>query len=405
MKPLILVLSLFVIGTAHSQERVDTLYYDREGHVVRNTFFADYSRVVLSPADSTERMHFKDFYLTGELRREGTLLYVDSLDDRRSIFDGENVSYYRNGRVAEKSFYRNGKRDGEYRRYDDRGKLREQATYLFGDLFGTRKRYNDDGSCRIDEYNAGVTVNNYYTVVDGNGNALKFRNTDDTQIWESPAVSGRSVDYRDGASWEVYFKNGLTIAVKDAVVRDYGKWHRLDLVISNNSLTAIEFVPELLIRGWSANAKGVVTNLNVWSCDDYMKKVKRSQTWASIFMGLSEGLSSATAGYSTSTTTGYNSRGEYSTYTTTTYNSTDAYMANLASQQRMADFGRSLQREQEVRQMGYLKRNTLQPGESIAGFVHADWVNGERVAFIVTIEGAEYTFEWEFDRRNTRVIE
>ncbi|WP_337652063.1 hypothetical protein [Alistipes shahii] len=53
--------------------------------------------------------------------------------------------------------------------------------------------------------------------------------------------------------------------------------------------------------------------------------MNRSQTWAAVLMGVSEGMAAAGAGYSTSTTTGYSSYGGYSSYTTTTYNPSAAY--------------------------------------------------------------------------------
>lgn len=93
------------------------------------------------------------------------------------------------------------------------------------------------------------------------------------------------------------------------------------------------------------------------------EKVKRAQNWSAALMGISEGMAMAGAGYSTSTTYGYSSNGSYSTYTTTTYNPTVAYQANMASQQRIANFSQALQDEQNIKEMGYLKKNTIYPGK------------------------------------------
>ena len=120
---------------------------------------------------------------------------------------------------------------------------------------------------------AGLPVHDYYLLADGSGNTLKFRIADDMPVWESPAIAERSADYRDGVPWEVYFKNGLTIALTDAIVRDYGKWHRVDVIISNNSLTPVEFNPETDMTAYSVDEHDVATDLQVWSCDSYLKKV------------------------------------------------------------------------------------------------------------------------------------
>lgn len=294
---------------------------------------------------------------------------------------------------------------GEYTCYNDDGKLTTHAFYLAGKLSGTYKIFYEDGSFRTVEYDAGEPVHDYYLLSDSNGNTLKFRIADDTQIWESPSITERFVDYRDGTPWEVYFKNGITIALTNSVVTDYGKWHRIDLIISNNSTTPIEFVPELNIMAYSVDNQKVATDLQIWTCDEYMEKVNRAQTWAAIAMGFCEGIASAGAGYSTSTTTGYSSNGISSTYYTTTYNAAAAYQANLASQRRLADFGQAQQEEKNIKQLGYLKQNTIYPGESVSGYVLVARIKGERVVFVIDIEGAEYIYEWNFDRKAAYLVD
>ena len=405
MKRILLFISIITSYTTYAQERIDTLYYDRSGQIAQNALFADYYRIALYPADSTRHKEFKDFYNSGELRKEGYFLSVDSHDDSKTVFDGEIHSYLRNGNISEKSYYANGRLHGEYTRYNDEGKLTASAFYRAGELSGTYKTYNEDGSCRIVEYDNGKPIHDYYLLSDSDGNTLKFRIADDTPIWESPSIAERFVDYRDGTPWEVYFKNGITIALTNSVVKDYGKWHRIDLVISNNSTTPIEFVPELNIAAYSADNQDMTTDLQIWTCDAYMKKVKRAQTWAAIAMGFSDGMASAGAGYSTSTTTGYSSNGVISTYHTTTYNATAAYQANLASQQRLANFSQALQEEKNIKQMGYLKKNTIYPGESVSGYVHVARIKGERVVFVINIEGAEYLYEWRFDKKTVYLID
>lgn len=405
MKRILLFISIITSYATYAQERIDTLYYNKSGIIAQNALFADYYRIALYPADSTRYKEFKDFYNSGELRKEGYFLTIDSLDDNKTIFDGEVQSYFRNSNISEKSHYMNGRLHGEYTRYNDEGKLTTHAFYQAGELSGTCKTFNDDGSCRIVEYNAGKPIHDYYLLSDNNGNTLKFRIADDMPVWESPAIAERFVDYRDGTPWEVYFKNGITIALTNSIVKDYGKWHRIDLIISNNSTTPIEFIPELNIAAYSADNQGMTTDLQIWTCDAYMKKVKRAQTWAAIAMGLSEGMASAGAGYSTSTTTGYSSNGISTTYYTTTYNATAAYQANLASQQRLANFSQTLQEEKDIKQMGYMKQNTIYPGESVSGYVHVARIKGERVVFVISIEGAEYLYEWRFDKKAAYLID
>ena len=86
MNRVLLFVLLLVVGKgALSQERIDTLYYSRSGMTVRNPVFADYYRLALYPADAAGLKMFKDFYISGELRREGRFQTIDTLDDRRTV--------------------------------------------------------------------------------------------------------------------------------------------------------------------------------------------------------------------------------------------------------------------------------------------------------------------------------
>ena len=402
---LCIISCLATICNIYAQERIDSLYYNRHNEIANNRIFADYMRVALYPADSIARKEFKDFYITGELRREGYFIQIDSLNDNHSCFDGDNTSYYKNGQIFEKKHYCNGILNGCYQQYDEDGTLKINAYYTDGKLSGLCTTYNKDGSYRIIEYNAGLPVSDIYTLSDSKGNTLKFRIADDTPIWESPSITERFVDYRDGKPWEVYFKNGLTIALTSSVVRDYGKWHRIDIIISNNSTTPIEFTPETDITAYSIDKSKYISDLHIWSCDEYIRKVNRSQTWAAILLGISEGMANANAGYSTSTTHGYSSNGVYSSYTTTTYNPSLAYQSNMISQQRIANFGQVLQAEQNIKEKEYLKRSTIYPGEFISGFVHVKWQKGNRVVFTINIQGAKYIYEWAFDKKSAYLID
>ena len=125
-------------------------------------------------------------------------------------------------------------------------------------------------------------------------------------------------------------------------------------------MTPVEFNPETDMTAYSVDEHDVATDLQVWSCDSYLKKVNRSQTWAAVLMGVSEGMASAGAGYS--------------------------------------------QDEQQVKKLGYLKKNTIYPGESVSGFVYVAWIKGERAVFIIRIEGAEYIYEWGFDKKNAFLL-
>lgn len=102
---------------------------------------------------------FKNFYRTGETRCEGNFLSIDSTDGMRSVFDGDIVMFNKNGTVAPKAHYADGKLTGDY-----------------------------------------------YLLADSAGNTLKYRITDDSPVWESPSLAERIIEYKDGMPYEIYFR-------------------------------------------------------------------------------------------------------------------------------------------------------------------------------------------------------
>lgn len=64
-----------------------------------------------------------------------------------------------------------------------------------------------------------------------------------------------------------------------------------------------------------------------------------------------------------------------------------------------------MQDEQQVVRMGYLKKNTIYPGEAISGFVLIKWQRGNHLDVTLRIEGADYSYAWLFDRRSSYLPE
>lgn len=411
---LTLICLLCVINCIYAQDKIDTLYYTKEWKYAPNRAFADFYRIAYYPADSLQTKQFRDYYVSGELQSSGNFIKIDSLDDANTIFEGECINYFKNGRPEFVRNYQQGVLNGAFCLYKEDGLIKQSGKYFNGELSGLYTEFLDNGAYLQVEYAEGKPLYDYYVVGDTEGNLTKFHLADNTPIWETPSITERKSDYKDGTPWQFFNKNGLIIALTNTIVKDYGKWHRIDIVISNNTIIPIEFDPVVNISASSTDVEGFVTGLEVWSSDEYLKKVNRSQTWAAVLMGVAEGMSTANAGYSTSTTNSYYSGSTYaygsggygygnysgtSTSYTRTYDAGAAYQAQVLSQQRMADFSNAMAEEQEIKRLGYLKKNTIYPGETISGYVHIKRIRGESVQFVINIEGAEYVFDWNFGKR------
>ena len=424
------VLVQFVAILSYSQSvKLDTIYYDKNWKGVSNAAFAAFYRVYDANDKSELRKPFRDYYISGELQSEGGYISFDKYDDSKSVFDGEWINYFKSGKVEQKGYRNRGIEEGEYTAYYENGLVKMHAVMKNGKPNGILTQFNEQGDmCSQVELLNGEPRYDYYILSNKDGYSSKLRISDNTPIYESPSLSEKKVDYRDGAAWPYYTKNGIMVAMTNTQVKDYGKWFQISLIIANNSIAPIEFDPELITSSLQ-KANGQTIALEVWSSDRYMKKVRRTQNWNMVLAGIGEGLAAAGAGYSTSTThtnstyNGYsntygnayaygsggyaygrfNSHGSYhgsssTTSRTTTYDGAAAYQAQVIASNRMANYENSLLNERAIKQEGYLRKTTIYPGDAISGYVNIKRTSGSTMTVIVDINGAKYEFPWNISK-------
>jgi antitoxin component YwqK of YwqJK toxin-antitoxin module len=423
-----LIFILFFSFNLYSQDIIDTIYYDKEWKGVSNKIFSDYYRIVIYPKDINYKKLFRDYFSSGELQGKGSFVSIDKLDDSKSIFDGECIQYSKAGKILSKKTIKNGKLEGECSEYYENGLIKSRGYFKDGLLSGIYTEFLENDVFMQAEYNLGIPKYDYYILSNKTGQIIKIKFSDNKPLWETPKVSERKIHYQNGVPWLYYEKNGLTIFQTNTTTKDYGKWHKINLLITNNSMVPIVFDPVKDIKAKSINKNKEITNLEVWSCDQYLKKVSNAQAWAALAVGMAEGMSTANAGYSTSTTysnSTYNgniySNGNISTYgnggyanttyrgnstysgssnttsTTINYDASADYQTKVLSQQRMAEFSQAQWNEQNAKKMGYLKKNTINPGESVEGYVNIKRIKGNIVYITIIINGAEYLYEWTFN--------
>lgn len=426
----IMVLIPLFVSYGYSQKiKLDTLYYDKDWKGVSNASFATYYRVYDSKDKSDLRKHFRDYYITGELQAEGGYIRIDKVDDSKSIFDGDYVTYYKSGKVEQKGHRDKGIGEGEYTAYYENGLVKMHTFLKKGKANGILTEFNEQGDmCTQIEMLDGEPQYDYYVLSNKDGYSNKMRISDNTPIWESPDLSEKKVDYRGGVAWPYYTKNGIMVAMTNTPVKDYGKWFQISLIIANHSVVPIEFDPEKITSSLE-KANGQIIALSVWSSDRYMRKVRRRQNFAMALTGIFEGLAAVGAGYSTSTTQtnttyngysnsygnayafgsggyaygSYNGYGSYhgnisTTSTTVTYDAAAAYQAQVMASNRMAEMESSMLQEQAIKQEGYLKRTTIYPGDAISGYVNIKRASGSLVTVWVDINGAKYEFPWDISK-------
>lgn len=395
----LLTAALLLVGSSFAQGKIDTIYYDSQWREAPHPTFADFYRIVYYSTNNSETQQnglFRDFYITGELRQSGAFISIDRSNDSLSVFDGQCITYYKNGNEQSTVNWQGGKRNGEFYQYFENGFVKQRGYYRDDRLNGIRTEFLDNGDFVQEEYLDGRPRYDYYVVGNSRGQAIKVRYSDGSTIWETPSETECKTHFRDGTQWQYYEKNGLIITQTHSVKNDYGKWHKVELIITNNSMEPIEIDPPKDILSYSVDKKGIRTPLTVWSFDNYMKKVKNAQTWEAIAVGVAEGVSEVNAGYRVSHTTIKNEDGSKTVSKTVSYDSFAAYQAQVLASQRMLDFANAQWQERQSKQLGYIKRNTIYPGETVQGYIYINRIKFDTIFLSININNAHYKYSWKY---------
>ena len=219
------------------------------------------------------------------------------------------------------------------------------------------------------------------------------------QTFIYPQNDSIMTEYNDGKFWVYLDKNDIVVGLSCFEEKDnYGKYYHLDIFIKNLSERPIIFRPDSVYSNLLTK-KDDTLKLEVYTNEEYQKKIKRSQTWAMALYGISAGINTGTVGYSTSYSTTYSPKGY--TYTTITnhYDANAAYQANVASTNQMLILGQMMDNDRTMREQGYLKTTTIYPDEAIIGFMNIKRKKGKVLTVNIPIDNYIYTFDWDVNRK------
>lgn len=219
------------------------------------------------------------------------------------------------------------------------------------------------------------------------------------QTFIYPQNDSIMTEYNDGKFWVYLNKNDIVVGLSCFEEKDnYGKYYHLDIFIKNLSERPIIFRPDSVYSNLLTK-KDDTLKLEVYTNEEYQKKIKRSQTWAMALYGISAGINTGTVGYSTSYSTTYSPKGY--TYITITnhYDANAAYQANVASTNQMLILGQMMDNDRTMREQGYLKTTTIYPDEAIIGFMNIKRKKGKVLTVNIPIDNYIYTFDWDVNRK------
>jgi hypothetical protein len=382
--------------SVHAQ-RIDTLYYDNNWKGVETKEFATYVAYAAYAKSANFSNKFRIHYAaTNELQSEGNFISIDKYDATKLVYDGEIKSYYKNGQTHEVTFFKNGIREGSYTRYFENGLINLKINYVNGKPEGIYYEFSEDGnSCSQLEYKEGEPVTPYFTYSTKDGLITKYKLKDHSLYLDMPTLNEVKVYLNNGNSWNYYLINGLCLMVNTSIRRDYGKYFTLNIVLINNSNREMTFNPSLITAYKTKKTK--MEALTVLGADEYGDRVDRGQKWGAFFNALGQTMAASEAGYSASATQVNTQYGGVSA-TTVSYNGGAAYQAQLIASDRIANYNWQLLNERKTKDEGYLKTTTVNPGESISGYVNVKYEKGDNLSVNIPIDSVVYPFVWDISK-------
>ena len=374
------------------QDRLDTIYYNKNWKVTSNKAFANYYRLALYPADSSAVKEFRTYYMSGELQGEGSFVLLDKMDDAKSEFVGTVTSYFKNGKLEEQKTYQANKLTGEHTTYYSNGNVREHYFMTDGKKMGVGASFSEDGRvCTLTPYKNDVTEG-YYVVVDADGNYSKYSITDHQPVLETPSPDEILTEYKNGVAWPYYNKNGLIVGVSNSMVdENIGDYREIGVFIVNKSMINVDIDPaEIEIYEMKGGKR---KNFELVGADEYDKKIlkfkkkvaKRSVKNKAVVQVERENNVNANLGAQV--------------FDAGTSNTLKNFQMRICKMQQLEAGNRMKYSEKMPEDLGYLERTTIHPGEVVSGYLYTSDRKVADLFVKVKIKGIDYLFEWKVGKK------
>lgn len=206
-------------------------------------------------------------------------------------------------------------------------------------------------------------------------------------------------EYNDGKLWAYQNKNNLVVGLTCFETKDdYGKYYQVNIFLKNISDSPITFYPDSVYSDLITKRNDTL-RIEVYTNEEYQKKIKRKQSWTMTLYGFSAGFNSGTAGYSRSYSTSYSPNGYAYTTITQHYDANAAFQANMSSTNQLLTLSQMMENDRTVREQGYLKTTTVRPGEAITGYMNIKRKKGKILTVTIPVDSCIFTFNWNVNKK------
>lgn len=374
------------------QDRLDTIYYNKNWKVTPNKAFATYYRLALYPADTTTPKEFRTYYMSGELQGEGSFAVIDKKDDAKSEFIGAVTTYFKNGKVETQKNYQSGLLTGEYTSYFNNGNVKEHFFMNEGKKTGVGASFSENGRvCTLTPYKNDVPEG-FYVVVDADGNYSKYSLSDRQPILEVPSQDEIVTEYKNGVAWPYYNKNGLIVGVSNSVVdENIGDYREIGLFIVNKSMINVDIDPAQIeiydMKG------GKRKNFELVSADEYDEKIKKFKK------KVAKRSVKDKAVVEIERENNVNANLGAQVFDAGTSNTLKDFQTRICRMQQLESGNRMKYSDKMPEDLGYLERTTIHPGEVVSGYLYTSDRKTSDLFVKVKIKGIDYVFEWKTSKK------
>lgn len=381
--------SLDSIEAEVPHDRVDTIYYNRNWKVTRNKTFASFYRFALYPAEISSPKEFKTYYITGELQGEGEFEHLDPTDDTKSVFAGCVTTYYRDkGAIQTKGTYISGKLCGEWTEFYPDGKIREHCIMADGKRDGLCVSFTEDGTvCTVTPYAQDGETEDYYAIIDINGNYSKYSISDKTLLLETPKPDEIKTEYRNGTAWPYYNKNGIIVGVSNSMTDYVGDYREIGIFIVNKSMANIDIDPAR-INVYSVK-NGKRKDYKLVEADEYDKKIMKVKKRNAKRVVKNKAVVEKERENNVNANLGAK------VFDAGTSNTLKEFQKHMCDMKTLDDDTHMRYAEKLPEDLGYLERTTVHPGEIISGYLYTSDRKATDLFVNVQISGIDYLFEWK----------
>lgn len=165
-------------------------------------------------------------------------------------------------------------------------------------------------------------------------------------------------EYRNDEEWAVMAKDGIVVRLGNTLVKgSYGRYWQIKVMVENLSDSAFVFEPDGVTASLTTKSD-VVVPLKVYTARKFQKKIKNQQAWSAALWGFAIGLENSGTGW-------------------------------------LLSMGKQMEDDRRIRDAGYLKKNTIYPGEGIFGYMNIKGKRGKVMRITIPVNGTVFDFDWD----------